>query len=303
MEKLLEKLLEKNKEKTKYGRVADYIPALSHANPQDLGICIMDMEGKTYCQGVYDKKFTIQSISKVLALALALEDRGREVVFEKVGVEGSEEAFNSFYKLDLEEKARPANPMINSGAILTTSLIQGQGEERFQRLLGLIQDILEDPSISYNKEVYRSEKETGDKNRSMAYLLKSKGLIEGNVEEVLDAYFKQCSIELDCQDLAKLGIFLARKGRGQEKNLCQETTINIITAIMNSCGMYNFSGQYAIDVGIPSKSGVGGGILAQVPNKYGIGIYGPALDSFGNSIGGYGLIKDLSHKLNLSIFQ
>lgn len=303
MEKLLERLVEKNKEKSKYGRVADYIPALSHANPQDLGICIMDIDGRTYCQGSYKKKFTIQSISKVLALALALEDRGREAVFENLGVEGSDETFNSFYKLDLEDQAKPANPMINSGALVTSSLIHGQGDERFNRLLKLIQDILGDSSISYNKEVYGSEKETGDKNRAMAYLLKSKGLIEGNVEEVLDAYFKQCSIELDCQDLAKLGMFFAKKGKSQGKRLCQEATINIITAIMNNCGMYNCSGQYAIDVGIPSKSGVGGGILGQVPNKYGIGIYGPALDNFGNSIGGYSLMKDLSQELKLSLFQ
>lgn len=303
MEKLLDELIEKNKEITKHGKVADYIPALSYANPQDLGICIMDLEGRAYCSGDYQKKFTIQSISKVLALILALEDQGEELVFSKVGVEGSEEAFNSLYKLDLPHGEKPANPMINSGAIITTSLIQGDGEEKFNRLLNLIRRILGDDTISYNEEVYKSEKTTGDKNRAMAYLLKNKGLLEGEVEEVLDAYFKQCSIELNCMGVAKLGLFLANKGKVNGKRYCGEATIKTVSAIMTISGMYNFSGQYAIKVGVPSKSGVGGGILAQLPNKYGIGIYGPALDRYGNSIGGYGLMKDLAQRLNLSIFQ
>ncbi|NMA86979.1 MAG: glutaminase A [Tissierellia bacterium] len=301
MENLLNKLIEKNKPLTKYGKVADYIPALSYANPNELGICIMDINGNIYCSGDYNKKFTIQSISKIMALVLAIEDNGEEEVFKKVGVEGSDEPFNSIYKLDLPHGKKPANPMINSGAIVTTSLIHGNGDEKFNRLLELIRNILGDNTINYNEEVYKSEKETGDKNRAMAYLLKSKGLIEGNVEEILDSYFKQCSIEIDCIDLAKLGHFFASKGN--QKNLLDERTINIITAIMNNCGMYNFSGEYAINVGIPSKSGVGGGILAYVPNKYGIGIYGPALDQHGNSIGGYNLIKDLSQELKLSLFK
>lgn len=301
MEKLLNRLIEKNRPLTKYGKVADYIPALSYANPNELGICIMDINGNVYCSGDYNKKFTIQSISKVIALGLAIMDNGEGEVFKKVGMEGTDEAFNSFYKLDLPQGEKPANPMINSGAIVTTSLIHGKGEEKFDRLLKLIKNILQDDNISYNEEVYKSEKKTGDKNRAMAYLLKSKGLIEGDVEEVLDSYFKQCSIEVNCIDLAKLAFFFASKGT--KRNLLDERTINIILAIMNNCGMYNYSGEYAINVGIPSKSGVGGGVLAVVPNNMGIGIYGPALDEYGNSIGGYNVIRDLSEELNLSLFK
>lgn len=301
MESLLNRLIEKNKLLTKEGKVADYIPALSCANPNELGVCIIDIDKNIYYSGDYNKKFTIQSISKVIALGLAIRDNGEKEVFKKVGMEGSDEAFNSFYKLDLVHGGKPANPMINSGAILTTSLIHGNGDEKFNRLLELIRNILEDNTINYNKEVYKSEKKTGDKNRAIAYLLKNNGLIKGDVEEILDAYFKQCSIEVNCIDLAKLGFFFASKGK--QKTLLDERTINIITAIMNNCGMYNFSGEYAVNVGIPSKSGVGGGILAQVPNLYGIGIYGPALDEYGNSIGGYGLIKDLSQELDLSLFK
>lgn len=305
MENLLNKLIEKNRPLTRYGKVADYIPALANANPNKLGVCIMDISGNIYCSGDYDKKFTIQSISKVIALMLAIMDNGEEEVFKKVGVEGTDEAFNSFYKLDLPQGKKPANPMINSGAIVTTSLIHGEGEEKFNRLLKLIINILQDNSMSYNKEVYESEKETGDKNRAMGYLLKSKGLLEGDVEEVLDSYFKQCSIEVNCLDLAKLGFFLANNGRplGNSEILCDSRIINIIIAIMNNCGMYNYSGEYAINVGIPSKSGVGGGILAVVPNEIAIGVYGPALDKYGNSAAGYGILKDLSQELNLSIFK
>lgn len=301
MEKLLDQLIEKNRPFTGYGKVADYIPALSYANPDDLGVCIMDVNNNINCSGEYSKKFTIQSISKVIALSLAIVDNGEEKVFKKVGMEGTDEAFNSFYKLDLFQDKKPANPMINAGAIVTTSLIHGEGEEKFQRLLKFIQDIIGDSSINYNEEVYLSEKETGNKNRAMAYLLKSKGLIEEDVEEVLDAYFKQCSIEVNCTDLAKLGLFFANKGNNTD--LIDKRTRSLILAIMNNCGMYNYSGEYAINVGVPSKSGVGGGIMAVVPNKMGIGIYGPALDEYGNSIGGYNLIRDLSEELNLSVFK
>ena len=301
MEKLLDQLIEKNRPFTGYGKVADYIPALSYANPDDLGVCIMDVNNNINCSGEYSKKFTIQSISKVIALSLAIVDNGEEKVFKKVGMEGTDEAFNSFYKLDLFQDKKPANPMINAGAIVTTSLIHGEGEEKFQRLLKFIQDIIGDNSINYNEEVYLSEKETGNKNRAMAYLLKSKGLIEEDVEEVLDAYFKQCSIEVNCTDLAKLGLFFANKGNNTD--LIDKRTRSLILAIMNNCGMYNYSGEYAINVGVPSKSGVGGGIMAVVPNKMGIGIYGPALDEYGNSIGGYNLIRDLSEELNLSVFK
>lgn len=304
MENMLDRLIEENKYLVQYGKVADYIPALSNANPNDIGICIMNMEGDIYHSGDYTKKFTIQSISKVISLMLAIMDRGKDRVFEKVGVEPTDEPFNSFYKLDLYEGEKPSNPMINAGAIVTTSLIKGQGDEKFIRLLNLIRYITEDESISYNKEVYLSEKKTGNKNRAIAYLLKDKGLIEGDVEEILDIYFKQCSIEVDCIHLARIGAFFANKCKiiNRDEQLCPKEITAIVMAVMTTSGMYDFSGQYALEVGIPSKSGVAGGILASVPNKYGIGVYGPALDKYGNSIAGYGILKSFSQELGLSIF-
>ena len=262
MEKLLDELIKKNKYLVQYGKVANYIPALGNANPNDIGICIMDIEGKIYCSGDYDKKFTIQSISKILSLTLAIIDKGEEEVFKKVDMEPTDEPFNSFYKLDLPNGEKPSNPMINSGAIVTTSLINGKGQEKIHRFLKVIRKITQDNNINYNKEVYLSEKETGDKNRAMAYLLKNKGLIEEEVEDVLDVYFKQCSIEVNCSDLAKIGVFFANKCKvpSTKESLCDEEISTLVTAIMTTCGMYDFSGEYAVKVGIPSKSGVAGGI-------------------------------------------
>lgn len=303
MENILDRLIEENRHLVQHGKIADYIPALSNANPNDIGICIMDIKGNIYCSGDYTKKFTIQSISKVISLMLAIMDRGKDRVFQKVGMEPTNEPFNSFYKLELDEEGKPSNPMINAGAIVITSLIKGRGDEKIARLLNIIRDITQDESISYNKEVYLSEKHTGNRNRAMAYLLKDKGLIEGEAEEILDAYFKQCSIEIHCVHLARIGAFFANNCRTPNGDISYPGEIaNIITAIMTTCGMYDFSGQYAVEVGIPSKSGVAGGILGIVPNKYGIGVYGPALDKYGNSIAGYGILKGLSQDLNLSIF-
>ena len=305
MDKLLERLVKENEYLVQYGKVADYIPALKSANPNDIGICIMDIEGNLYSSGDYEKKFTIQSISKVLSLMIAIVDKGEEKVFKKVGMEPTDESFNSLYKLDLPCGEKPSNPMINSGAILTTSLINGKGEEKFNRFLEIIRKITQDDNINYNEEVFLSEKRTGDKNRSIAYLLKNKNLIEEDVENILDAYFKQCSIEVNCIDLAKIGTFLANKCKipNTEEVLCNEEIGTLVTALMTTCGMYNFSGEYAVKVGIPSKSGVAGGILGVVPGRFGIGVYGPALDKHGNSIAGYGMLKGLSKELGLSIFN
>lgn len=303
METLLSKIIENNKELVTKGTVADYIPALSKANPNNIGICLMDVDGNIHKAGDYDVKFTIQSISKVMSLMLALGDNGEDKVFKKIDYEPTEEPFNTLFKLDFPHTVKPSNPMINSGAIVTTSLIKGEGEEKFSRLLDFIRMVTENPSISYNEEVYLSEKETGHKNRAMAYLMKARGFIEGDVEEILDIYFKQCSIEVTTVDIAKIGLFIANRCRlSNGTKICDDRTSSIVTAIMATCGMYNFSGEYASTVGIPSKSGVAGGILGTIPYKMGIGVFSPALDQYGNSIVGYGIMKDLSKELNLSIF-
>lgn len=185
---------------------------------------------------------------------LALVDNGEEKVFSKVGLESTDEPFNSLYKLDLSLENKPANPMINSGAIIVTSMIKGNHEEKFNKILEAIRKITNNNTIDYNREVYESEKETGDRNRAIAYLLKNKGLLEGDVEEVLDVYFKQCSIELDLIDLAKIGL-LANGCRTLDGGYqgCNIEIATILIAVMTTCGMYDFSGEFAARVGIPSK--------------------------------------------------
>lgn len=305
MEELLSKIIEKNRYLVSKGKVADYIPALSKMDPNNIGVCLMDIDGDIHKAGDYNLKFTIQSISKVMSLMLALIDNGEDEVFKKIDYEPTEEPFNTLFKLDFPHTVKPSNPMINSGAIVTTSLIKGEGEEKFNRLLDFIRNVTENPNISYNEEVYLSEKETGHKNRAMAYLMRARGFIEGDVEEILDVYFRQCSIEVTTVDIAKIGLFIANRCemiKKQDKQISGDRVASIVTAIMATCGMYNFSGEYAATVGIPSKSGVGGGILGTIPNKMGIGIFSPALDQYGNSIVGYGIMRDLSKELNLNIF-
>ncbi|MGO1369561.1 glutaminase A [Senegalia sp. (in: firmicutes)] len=305
MEKKLNKIIENNKDLTLEGEVATYIPELGKANAKDLGICIADMEGNIYKAGDYNKKFTIQSISKTISLMMALMDNGKEIVFDKVGMEPTGDAFNSIIKLETIMPSRPLNPMINAGAIVVSSLIKGKDkEEKFNRLLSFMKKISENDNLEIDNEVYLSEKKTGHRNRAMAYFMKDVGIIEGDIEDILDVYFKQCSIKVDCVDLAKMGLFLANQGilpsTGQK--LVSEDISRIVKTFMVTCGMYNGSGEFAIKVGIPAKSGVGGGIMASIPHRMGIATFGPSLDDKGNSIGGYKALYELSKELNLSIF-
>ena len=305
MDKLLNRIIDENKKYTKFGRVASYIPELKKANGDDLGICIIDKENNLYCAGEYKKKFTIQSVSKTIVLAMALMDNDWSYVFSKVGMEPSGDPFNSIMKLETNEKAKPCNPMINAGAIVATSLIKGNSlEEKEERMLAFFRKIAKNDNIQINKEVYESEKLTGDRNRAMGYLLKNDGVIEGNVEEILDLYFKQCSIEVDAVDLARIGLLFANYGVDIETNerIISEDISRIVKTFMVTCGMYDASGEFAIKVGIPAKSGVGGGIMASVPKRMGIGVYGPALDAKGNSIAGLKILEDLSKELELNIF-
>ncbi|WP_202708967.1 glutaminase A [Sporosalibacterium faouarense] len=305
MNELLNKLVENNKNLTIDGKVAKYIPALGKADPNELGICVADIEGNIYTAGDYNKKFTIQSISKTISLMLAIIDNGIEYVFDRVGMEPTGDAFNSIIKLEIVSPSRPLNPMINAGAIAVSSMIKGNStDEKFKRLLNFFRKISGNENLGINEEVYLSEKETGDRNRSMAYFMREAGIFTGNVDEILDVYFKQCSIEVDCIDIAKIGLFLANGGRlpSTREQIAGENIARIVKTFMVTCGMYNASGEFAINVGIPAKSGVGGGIMASVPHRMGIGAYGPALDDKGNSIGGCGILKDLSRNFNLSIF-
>lgn len=305
MFKLLESLVDKNREYGNQGKLADYIPALLQADQLELGVCVVDLNGTEYFAGDCDKKFTIQSISKVVSLILALSDNGRDNVFKKVNVEPTGMGFNSIVNLESVDSDRPYNPMINAGAIVTTSLIYGKDkEDKINRILNFVKKATNNDNITINEEVYECEKETGDRNRALAYFMKSVGMLEGDIEEILEVYFKQCSIECSAKDLARFGALLANDGvtPWSGERLLSRECCRIVKTIMVTCGMYDASGKFAVHVGIPAKSGVGGGILATVPRRYGIGIYGPSLDEKGNSICGKHVLKDLSEELDLSIF-
>ena len=305
MKNLLDNLVKKNKEHTINGNLASYIPSLLKANKDDLGIAVIDIRNnEEFFAGESEVKFTIQSISKIVSLIIALNDNGREEVFKKVNVEPTGMGFNSIVNLEIRDE-KPYNPMINAGAIVTTSLIYGQTEEqRLERILNFVRRATNNPTIGINEEVYECEKATGDRNRSLAYFMKSNGILEGDVEEVLSLYFKQCSVEATARDLANFATLLANDGVAPWSNevLISREVCRIVKTIMVTCGMYDASGEFAVHVGIPAKSGVGGGIIAVAPRRYGIGIYGPALDEKGNSIGGINILQDLSEELELSIF-
>ena len=304
MNDLLNRLVKKNIPETKLGTVASYIPELDKARKEALGIYIIDNEGNEYFSGDYETKFTIQSISKIVALMLAILDNGEEYVFSKVGMEPTGDPFNSITKLETSRERKPYNPLINAGAIAVSSMIKGKdARDRFERLLDFFKKISEDETLDVNYKIYCGESETGNRNRAMGYFLKGEGIIEGNVEDALDIYFKQCSIEVTAKTLAKIGLFLANNGKLSTGEIVITPKIaTIVKTLMVTCGMYDSSGEFAVRAGIPSKSGVGGGILSVVPGKMGIGVYGPSLDKKGNSIAGVALLEDLSSELNLTIF-
>ncbi len=304
MKDLLDKLVKKNIVETKLGTVASYIPELDKAKKDALGLYIIDVEGNEYCSGNWDTKFTIQSISKIVTLMLAILDNGEEYVFSKVGMEPTGDPFNSIKKLETSSRRKPYNPLINAGAIAIDSMIKGRDvRDKFQRILDFFRKISEDETLDVNYKIYCGESETGNRNRAMGYFLKGEGIIEGSVEDALDIYFKQCSIEVTAKTLARIALFLANNGKlSTGETIITPRIATIVKTLMVTCGMYDSSGEFAVRAGIPSKSGVGGGILSVVPGRMGIGVYGPSLDKKGNSIAGMLLLEDLSSELNLTIF-
>ncbi len=302
LQKCMKKAYSLGKKVIPEGHVATYIPELSKSRPDALGLCIVDADGETYKIGDTNLRFTIQSISKVVSLCMALELHGVDEVFSHVGMEPSGEAFNSIVELDIQSN-RPFNPMINSGAITVESLIIDY--KSFDDMLEFTRKLCSDPEITLNRQVFNSEIATCDRNRAIAYLLKSKGVINTNVDTSIDLYTKMCSLNVTAEALANFGRLLAFDGvdPATGKRLLQTATVQTVKTIMLTCGMYDGSGNFAVEVGIPTKSGVGGGLLSVVDRTMGIGVYGPALDAKGNCIAGKPMLKYLSEKLDLHIFH
>lgn len=286
------------------GRVAEYIPALRHADPTHVGVAVCTVDGQTFVSGDASVRFSIQSISKVFALACVLQTVREEHVFERIGMEPSGNPFYSLVQLEYES-GRPRNPLINAGAIAVTSLLPGaDAVAKSECLLEFVRRMSGDVPVRINEEVYRSEAETSHRNRAVGHFMKHFGVIEGDVDVAVDAYFRQCSMEMTCKDLARCGLFLANKGTvpGGGVRVLGPDGVKLVNAIMTLCGLYDASGEFACRVGVPAKSGVGGGILAIVPGKMSIAVFGPALDPKGNSVGGLKILEFLSRGWNLSLF-
>lgn len=285
------------------GAVADYIPELAKANPDWFGICAVTVDGQVYEVGDSSQLFTIQSISKAIVYGLALEDHGRESVLTKVGVEPTGEAFNSIV-LD-EDSKRPYNPMVNAGAIATTALIKGtDSTERLNRLLDVFRRYT-GRDITVDISVFASERATGDRNRAIAYMMRNFGMIDKQLEEILDLYFQQCSILVNCSDLAMIAATLANRGVNPVtgERAVDDAFVKDILSVMYTCGMYDYAGEWAYRVGLPAKSGVAGGIVAIVPGLMGIGIFSPRLDARGNSVRGIKVCEEISRHLDLHVFN
>ncbi|MBR1970408.1 MAG: glutaminase A [Clostridia bacterium] len=305
MDKLLKNIIRECYPYIQNGKVATYIPELAKANPNEFGICTISIDQGTNGVGDYEKSFTMQSIVKAIILLRALEDKGEAEVRNLVGVEATGKPFDAFNYSDQDLKSEHINPMINAGAIALCTLIDGETyREKFQRLLDLTRKLAGNSNINLDEDVYMSEKATGNKNRALTYMLKAYGIINEDAEEVLDCYFRACSIKVTCVDLARIAFILANKGENPitGEQLFDKKHATYINAVLMTCGMYDGSGEFAITVGVPAKSGVCGGIMAVVPNRMGIGIYSPALDSKGNSCAGIKALEILSRELELSIF-
>ncbi len=305
MQKQLQEILEECRHYIEEGRVADYIPELAKANKNEFGICVMSDADTIVCAGDYQKQFTLQSIIKPLVLLLALMDNGADKVRALVGVEATGKPFDAFNYSDQALRGEHINPMINTGAIALCTLVRGKTyAEKFDRLLELARKISGNPTLQVDEQVYLSEKTTGNKNCALAYMLKAYGMLHDDVEDVLDFYFRACAIKATVVDLAKMAFVFAGGGVDPKtgERLFEKQHAQYVNAILITCGMYDGSGDFAIRVGVPAKSGVGGGIMAIVPGRVGIGIYSPALNHKGNSLAGIKALELLSQKLDLSIF-
>lgn len=307
IQSLLNNAFNKSINAYKEGHVATYIPALGRVDPYQLGITYYDLEdNRVYSTGADNTEFAIESISKVPVLLLALEENGPKAVFQHADEEPTGFSFNSNLNMEINKRHTPMNPFVNTGAIVVNSLIHGKNStDRFTRILNFMKVLCNNSNLTLNNEIYHSESLTGNMNRSLAYYMKANHMFNGEVEDVLDSYFKQCSINVTTNDLANLAVILANDGIAPWNNhrIVKKENATVVKSIMVTAGLYDQSGDFSSHVGVPSKSGVGGGLISAIPHKAGIGIFSPALNKEGNSVAGIKALKFLVEKLNLNIFE
>lgn len=299
----LQALLLTQRETYKEGKVADYIPALADVNPEQKGVAVATIDGSVIGAGDYQCPFSIQSISKVFGLAMAMNRLG-DSLWQRVSMEPSGQPFNSIIQLEWE-KGIPRNPVINAGALLISDVLTSHYSASKLAFLSFVRSLSGDETIRIDQRVYQSELSHGSRNAALAYLMKSFGNIEADIPNVLSHYFTQCSVTMSCQQLAQSLLFLANKGVDPRtgKAICTAKDAHRINAILSTSGMYDQSGEFAFSVGLPAKSGVGGGLIAIVPNYGVICTWSPPLNRFGNSVVGMNLVAALAEELGLSIYH
>ena len=301
-QQILENIYQAIQPYAKEGKQADYIPELAKVNPDQFGMCLHTIYGEIYSIEQADTRFSIQSISKVFSLAMCLSLLGNKL-WERVGKEPSGTAFNSLIQLEVE-KGIPRNPFINAGAIVMSDILLSHLERPEEQFLDFVRTLAGDNTIDYNRDVATSERETGYLNAAIANLLKYHGTIENDIEQVLRFYFLMCSVEMSCRELSRA--FLAFANHRRKFNYAGVTLtaskVKRMNAIMQICGFYDEAGEFSYLVGLPGKSGVGGGIVAIYPLQYSVAVWSPRLNSKGNSVMGIKALELFTTETEESIF-
>lgn len=301
---IVSEITDEMRQRAERGKVATYIPELARVDPKSFALVVVDADGNVAAGGDYDQPFSIQSVSKVFTLTLALGKIG-DRLWQRVGREPSGSPFNSIVQLEFE-RGKPRNPFINAGAIAVTDVILSghKPREALGEILRFVRLLADDASISIDETVAASEQRTGFRNFALANYMKSFGVLDNDVALTLGVYFHQCAIAMSCRQLALAGRFLAQEGRDPSTGLSivKPERARRINAIMLTCGHYDGSGEFAYRVGLPGKSGVGGGILAIAPGKGSIAVWSPGLDASGNSLLGTAALESLSKRLGWSVF-
>ena len=284
------------------GQVAPYIPELAEIDPTKFGVHLATTSGEHYGFGDHEVKFSIQSIGKVLSLTLAFQQKG-ETLWERVGVEPSGNPFNSLWQLEYE-KGKPRNPLINSGAIVICDILCSLYNEPLKELLSFIRKVSGNSDVNCNEQVAASEMKLGFRNAALINLMKSCNNIDNDIDEVLDLYYHMCAIEMSCAELANTFLLYANHGKlvTTDESVITSSMAKRINAIMQTCGFYDEAGEYTFKVGLPGKSGIGGGIVAIHPGNYAVAVWSPKLNKKGNSVKGMQLLEVLTTKTGLSIF-
>jgi glutaminase len=299
---LLQEAVDKVRPLLGKGKVAGYIPALANVDPNKIGIAITTIDGTTIGAGDYLEPFSIQSISKVFSLTLALNLYTEDEIWNRVGKEPSGHSFNSLVQVELE-RGKPRNPFINAGALIIADLLQARLGAPKHRMLEVVRQLSQNPIVAYDKVVADSEYQFSARNASIAYLMKSFGNFDGDVDTVLKSYFHYCSLKMNCADLSRAMFYLANRGKTLNgDSLVSPVQTRQLNALLATSGLYDGAGEFAYRVGMPGKSGVGGGIIAVIPGDMSICVWSPELDMNGNSLAGTAMLEHISQQLGRSIF-